>query len=235
MAFDSLLNVIGVIGGYFAIILALAVTVETLLDAVKFNPWLNELISKNARLAFLDLQRRNVTPDQAMRDISYWVPPRSQAEVKLASLNKLAEQFKITMQEGTNLADTGLQTAQELSTLMGLTRQEAYTRELLAQKLYMVRQQFDLSEAWRIARIRRIASIIGIFLAIILQLDTFSFLAPLLSPVMSQVVTNPFMEFSGMVITGFAASAGSAFWHDQLERLRAMKNSLKNLQNAADA
>jgi len=32
------------------------------------------------------------------------------------------------------------------------------------------------------------------------------------------------------MITGLAASAGSSFWHDQLGRLRAIKDSMRELK-----
>jgi len=34
---------------------------------------------------------------------------------------------------------------------------------------------------------------------------------------------------AGMVLTGFAASAGSAFWHDQLDRLQAAKKQAESV------
>jgi hypothetical protein len=36
-------------------------------------------------------------------------------------------------------------------------------------------------------------------------------------------------HYSGMVISGLAASAGSSFWHDQLGRMRAIKEAAHQL------
>jgi hypothetical protein len=118
-------------------------------------------------------------------------------------------------------------------------------------------QQRD-EEASRQRWLRVISVIVGLALAYILQIDAAQLLDAAV-PGVSGVI-NSIFNFSGeqmhaywthfpaglgltagMVLTGLAASAGSAFWHDQLERLQATKrgaeaaaNILKQAQDVVD-
>lgn len=115
-------------------------------------------------------------------------------------------------------------------------------------------QQRD-EEASRQRWLRVISVFVGLILAYILQIDAASLLDAAV-PGVSNVI-NSIFNFSGeqlhalwphfpaglsltagMILTGLAASAGSAFWHDQLERLQATKkgaeSAAKILQQTQD-
>lgn len=228
---SGVLDVLGLLGAYFSVVLVLAVAVETILDSIKLNRWLNDKIAISKWFKFLDVQRKTISPDEAMRDIAFWVPPKSQAEVKIAALNNLVEQSAVALEQLGKVADAGLQTAQQLVQLGGLTRQEALLRANIAQKLYIMRQVYSAQETERIARLRRVSALLGIGIALLLRLDTFAFLAPLFPTGMQVWMAQPYMVFFGMVLTGTAASMGSAFWHEQLDKMRAVKQSARTLQS----
>ena len=228
---DSVIDVLSTIGAYFAIIMVLSVTVETVIDTLKQNPFLRRLVGATRLLSFLDIGRHYISPDEAMRDIAYWIPSNSQAELQIAALNNMVQQFQVTAEDLTTGADAAFTMANEFVALTGMSRQTAYARQQLAQKLYVIRQKYNAEEGTRIVRLRRISAAFGMGLAMLFQLDTFAFLAPMFAPSVQAWFATPYMAYGGMVLTGIASSAGSAFWHDQLDRVRAIKQSARTLQS----
>ena len=229
MELTGIYNVLGILGAYFAIVLVLSIAVEAIIDSIKANKWLNAKAQTDQFLRFADIQKHRISPDQAMRDIAYWIPPKSQAEVQVAALNNLAQSFDFALDEVAAIGEISSEMTRDLIAMTGLNRQSAQLRASLAQKLYAIRVQYDSEEAQRIARMKRMAAVIGTIVAVLLQIDTFSMLSPLLSPAMAAWVDNIYMATAGMFLTGIAASAGSAFWHDQLDRIRAVKNSARTI------
>ncbi len=228
--FDSVIDVLSTIGAYFAIIMVLSVTVETTIDTLKQNVLMRKLVGSTRVLNFLDIGRHYISPDEAMRDIAYWIPSNSQAELQIAALNNMARQFQVTTNDLTAGADAAFSMANEFVSVTGLPRQTAYARQQLAQKLYVIRRKYNAMEAKRIVRLRRIAAFLGVCMAFLFQLDTFAFLAPLFAPSVQGWLATSYMTYAGMLLTGIASSAGSAFWHDQLDRMRALKESARSLQ-----
>lgn len=229
--FNSIFNVIGALGGYFAVVLVLALVVETVIDMVKMNKTLAKWAGGADWLQFLDVQRKHISPDKVMRDVAAWVPLKSQADVQVATLNNLLNTFDTTLTETTGLAEEAGSAVRDLIAMTGLSEIAAENRIKLAQKMVSVRNQYDESESVRIMRMRRLATGLGILIAGGLGMDTFALITPMLSESMRGWVDTPFMSMAGMVLTGIAASAGSSFWHDQLDRVRAVKQSARNLQS----
>ena len=123
----------------------------------------------------------------------------------------------------------------------------AITAENLAQVVLLrTDQQLD-EEKTRKRLMRVLAMFIGSLLAYLLQIDAAVLLDKAL-PGTSGLVNGLFIIKGstlhatwsflpatlnitpGVILTGLAASAGSAFWHDQLERLQAAKESPKQGQ-----
>lgn len=103
----------------------------------------------------------------------------------------------------------------------------------------------------RLRRIRFLSFLLGTGLAYLLQVDsadllrelfpenaTFLFLTLIpqesfLVSWIGSVLRMPVHDFTaGVLLTGLAASAGSSFWHDQLARLRAVKEGVQQAQEA---
>lgn len=227
---DIVIGLLSTLGAYFTVVLVLSIAVETVLDTIKQNRWLTRVVDNNGWLGFLDVQKRRVSPDQAMRDIAYWIPSNSQADLQIAALNNMAREFGIALEDMTRGADAAFSMANDLVAMTGMPRQTAYTRQQLAQKLYVIRQTFNSEEGLRVMRLRRISAAIGMLFALLFQLDTFQFLAPMFAPSVQEWFDTPFVALGGMLLTGVASSAGSSFWHDQLDRIRAIKQSARTLQ-----
>ncbi len=230
---DSAIDVIGTLGAYFVLILTLSLTVEIVLDSLKMNAWLNKKVKSHEWLSFLDVQKKRVSPEQLMHDISYWVPNRSQAELQIAALNQFSQGFGVALNDLTEGVDATIAMTNDLISLTGMTRHAAQVQHKIAARLAAVRQLYDVEESVRIARLRRISAVLGILIAVPMQLNAFAYLAPLLAPGVQEQVNNPYMALCGALLTGLASSAGSSFWHDVIDRMRAVKESARALQTLA--
>jgi len=86
-----------------------------------------------------------------------------------------------------------------------------------------------VDERTRITILRLLSALIGIMIAIFLKINTFEILGGLFPTEVQQTLAIPVAQYGGMVLTGLAASAGSNFWHDQLGKLRAIKNAANQI------
>lgn len=103
----------------------------------------------------------------------------------------------------------------------------------------ILRDEFHRDEEISRLRWMRVVSIaVGIALAVSLKVDIGDLLEPIISPQLHTLLTTPLgigipgrsgnmLGFTtiGIILSGLAASAGSAFWHDMLERLQASKRA----------
>jgi hypothetical protein len=99
----------------------------------------------------------------------------------------------------------------------------------LALKFAALRRQYALSEKQRIAALRVVSALIGMGIAVMLQIDTFDILGVLFPQDVRLILTQPGAQIGGMLITGLAASAGSSFWHDMLGRVRNLKDTVQGV------
>jgi hypothetical protein len=116
-------------------------------------------------------------------------------------------------------------------------------------------QQRD-EESSRLRWLRAISVLVGMYLAYLLQIDAAELLDAAVPGIAETI--NAVFRFSGeelhklwpalapdraitagIVLTGLAASAGSTFWHDQLDRLQSAKKGAESaaqmLQQAKEA
>ena len=75
---------------------------------------------------------------------------------------------------------------------------------------------------------RIIAGLMGVAIALVLRINTFEILASLFPESVRPMFTGPSGYFGGIIVTGLASSAGSGFWHDQMGRLRAIKDATRD-------
>jgi hypothetical protein len=78
----------------------------------------------------------------------------------------------------------------------------------------------------RRAVIRLVAILLGLGFAALFRIDTLQLLAPVFEPAKElglKTLDPTWAQVVGLVLSGFAASAGSSFWHDQSARLRSLK------------
>lgn len=220
---EPLINALGVLGAYFAVLLVLSVAVESLLDLVKLG----------------GLLRARISPEQAMKDIKDWLPPGSnKAAVQVAAITNMVSEFQVQGEKIEDAFKKVKSLTDNTANALGLGGQVQDTEKQLAAALYEIRKKYEDDEARRIGVLRVLAAVLGIVIAIPLGIDTFNLLAALFP--------KPFLDFlnggtplasithlGGMLLSGFAASAGSSFWHDQLARVRAAKEAAQNLQQPA--
>lgn len=214
---EDLANILGIIGAYFAVLLVLAVAVETILEPIKLFEGL----------------RKKVSPEQALKDVKDWLPEGSDANSKAISIANFMSEYKIKksnlLTEGKEFTDA----AKESLKAFGMTDKDFESGEhKLAEMLAELRKQYAQSEEKRIKLLRLFSGIAGVAIALLLQIDTFVLLGDLTKGFLESVPEGMelIVHYGGMVITGVAASAGSSFWHDQLGRIRAVKETAQQVK-----
>lgn len=111
--------------------------------------------------------------------------------------------------------------------------------------LEMENRQKD-EESSRVRMLRTISVVLGIYLAFALQVDAVDILSEsftsmgALNVKFAQAVASmrlplPAGLTAGVILSGFAASAGSAYWHDQLDRLQVAKKAVSQVSKAVDS
>jgi hypothetical protein len=99
----------------------------------------------------------------------------------------------------------------------------------LAKELVKQENRHQREESRRSGALKVVSFVVGVILAYYLKIDAFDFLrGSILSSAtiskINRVVLVPGTHFTvGILLTGMAATAGSAFWHEQLDRLQSTK------------
>lgn len=106
------------------------------------------------------------------------------------------------------------------------------TPTTVARTILEQQTRHEAEGSFRVKMLRLTAVIVGITLAWLLQVDSAELLHGLISLELENSLRAPFWEngvTAGIILTGLAASAGSGFWHDQLSRLRAAKETTEEV------
>jgi hypothetical protein len=211
---EQFTTVLGVLGAYFAVVLVLAVSVETILEPFT---WFKEL-------------QKKISPDDVLSDIKGWLYPIADMGTRATAIANLSEEYNVNIDDIRARLNVIKTVADETAKGLGVQKQVDDTEKKIAVYMAGLRKKFAIDERKRITILRVIAAAIGIAIAMMLKIDTFDILGSLLPPNVRAVLTAPGGQIGGTVITGLAASAGSSFWHDQLGRLRAIKDAAKELK-----
>jgi len=215
MDISNISVVIGVLGAYFAILLVLSVSVETLLEPFSFIKGL----------------QKKANPDDVLKDVEEWLPEGSEEAAKVVAIQAYAEKTKIDMAElDSNAKEVTGKAIQTLKDL-GLDAQVNAVQKEIAVKFSALREKYTASQKQRITILRTLSAVVGIVIAFSLQINTFQILGDLFSPEMQSALSTPIGQFGGMFLTGLAASAGSSFWHDMIGRARNIKDTIKQVEN----
>jgi hypothetical protein len=216
MNLDGFTIVLGVLGAYFAILLVLSVSVETLLEPFT---WFRGL-------------RKQASPDDVLKSVQEWLPEGSEEAVKVIAIQTFASQTKTNMQEVEKTVRALRDDAVKALTEMGLEAQVDTVQKDIALKLATLRQKHAGTEKSRITTLRVVSALIGILIAFGMQINTFEILGVLFPEDVIASLNTPIGQIGGMFATGLAASAGSSFWHDMLGRVRNLKNLSEQTQRA---
>lgn len=211
MDFSNISTILGILGAYFAVVLVLSVSVETILEPFTSLPWL----------------RKKLDPDDILRDIKEWLPTGSELDAQVTAIQSLTTDAKMTEGQLLKGVQDLKQVADDALESLGPKSKVTQAQKDLALKFASLRRNYALNEKHRITLLRIISAVIGIVIAIMLQIDTFDILGVLFPPQVQLILTQQNAQIGGMLITGLAASAGSSFWHDMLGRVRNLKDTVQ--------
>ena len=216
MEFDinSISAVLGVLGAYFAILLVLSVSVETILEP----------------FTFLKGLQKQTSPDDVVKSVQEWLPEGSGEAAKVIAIQSFAEKTRTDLTELDKTAKQLATNAVETLKQLGLEEQVDMTKKEIAIKLATLRERYAATQRQRITILRTLSAVIGIAVAFALQINTFDILGSFFSADVAATLNSPVGQIGGVIITGLAASAGSSFWHDMLGRVRNIKDTAKQVE-----
>jgi len=216
MNFDvnNLSEVLGVLGAYFAILLVLSVSVETLLEPFSFFKGL----------------RKTASPDEVLRSVKEWLPEGSDDAAKAIAIQAFTEQAQVDVQKLDQTVYQLRQSAEQVLSKLDENENLSAMHTELALRLATLREHYASSQKQRITWLRTISALVGIFIAVVLKINTFAILGSLFSADTMHALSTPLGQYGGMFITGVAASAGSSFWHDMIGRVRNVKDTVKQVE-----
>lgn len=211
---NNISTVIGVLGAYFAILLVLSVSVETILEPFSF---------------FKGLQKP-ANPDDVLKSVQEWLPEGSGEAAKVVAIQTYTEKTKTNLKKldatAKELASEAANTLKQL----GMEGQVNIAQKEIAIKLTTLREQYASSQRQRITILRTLSAVIGIIIAFILDINTFNLLGSMFSAEVLKSLATPAGHYGGLILTGLAASAGSSFWHDMIGRARNIKDTIKSVE-----
>jgi len=207
-------HVLGILGAYFAVLLVLAVAVEAILDPFKLFKGL----------------RKKVSPEDYMKDVKEWLPANSKGKASASAIANFVEEYDAGVKDLEERVKEISAVAKETATALDADATGA--QQKLAVYMAAIRSKYALDERKRITILRVVSAIIGVVLAFLLKIDTFDLLIDLFPTDAQTLLSSAEANFGGMLLTGLAASAGSSFWHDQLGKVRALKEGTRKIQEA---
>ena len=215
MDISNISVVLGVLGAYFAILLVLSVSVETILEPFSFIKGL----------------QKTASPDDVLKAVQEWLPEGSAEAAKAVAIETYAEKTKLDIAELNRTAKEVSGKAVQTLTDMGYESQVNAAQKEIAIKFSTLKEKYAASQKQRITILRTLSAAVGIVIAFSLQINTFQILGELFSPEMQNTLASPVGQFGGMFLTGLAASAGSSFWHDMIGRARNIKDTIKSVES----
>lgn len=217
MDISNISFVLGVLGAYFAILLVLSVSVETLLEPISSLP------------IFKGLQK-TASPDDVLNDVKEWLPEGSDDAAKVVAIQAYAKKAKIDLAEleanAKSVAGSAVKTLSE----MGYDPQMDTIHQEVAIKFSALKEKYAASKKQRITILRTLSAAVGLVIAFALQLNSFDILGELFTPEVQASLKTPVGITGGIVLTGLASSAGSSFWHDMIGRARNIKDTIKSVE-----
>jgi len=217
MDISNISVVLGVLGAYFAILLVLSVSVETLLEPISSLP------------IFKGLQKI-ASPDDVLKDVQEWLPEGSDDAAKVVAIQAYAEKARIDLAELEANAKSVAGNAVKTLSQMGYDSEMDTIHQEVAIKFSALKEKYAASKKQRITILRTLSAVVGLIIAFALQLNSFDILGELFTPEVQASLNTPVGITGGIVLTGLASSAGSSFWHDMIGRARNIKDTIKSVE-----
>jgi hypothetical protein len=204
---DKIGAIVAAVGGLFAIYLVLAAAIEAILEA------LQPVIGK------VDLFKRKVPFDQALKLVE---------QIKLDDSLKDKPAAIKQMLVGLATQNAAIKKKLDDATSMA-NKASAATADAMAAGLAVdaIKEEVDGLSQRRRSLHRLLAAIIGSIAAWQTGIDSFQFLSEVFTSLKPADHGITARQIAGFIVTGFAASAGSAFWHDQLMKVESLRKSVQ--------
>jgi hypothetical protein len=155
--------------------------------------------------------------------------------------NLLRQGFDVTHVDPKSFTKPDSVTDYEEGVLKSEEKPFLFSPETAAQFIMQRSDQQRDEETSRLRVLRVLSIVVGLSIAYALQIDVLDLLGEAFPDILDQlnwvIVSGPTLHAwrswlpadksitVGIILTGFAASAGSAFWHDRLDQLQASKKS----------
>jgi len=211
---NNISAVLGVLGAYFAILLVLSVSVESIIEPFSF---------------FRGLQKKS-SPDEVLKTVQEWLPEGSGEAAKVVAIQTFAEKANVNLAELDSIAKQVTGNAVKTLTDLGYQEQVNASQKEIAIKFATLREKYTASQKQRITILRGLSAVIGILISFALQLNSFEILGSLFSDEIMRSLSTPAGQYGGIILTGLASSAGSSFWHDMIGRARNIKDTVRQVE-----
>ena len=195
-------------------------TIGTIVAAFFILSLAVETILENFRgvlaLVGIPLLKSKTSLDDALAEVSEFVKPESREYARFAGLVELVKAQAGAMEE-TRARCTRI--VEELARALDPAAKDALIereRLWLHETAAPLRAAMQRSEEKRVFTLRIISAIIGVTIAWYADLDILQITG-------AGTPGRPEVEFVGYLLCGLAAAGGSSFWHDQLDRVRSVK------------
>jgi len=191
-----------------------------------------ETILENFRgvlaLAGIEVLKSKMTMDAALAEVAEFVPPESKEAARFAGL----AQFVKT--SSSRIHDTKVRCENIIAELAQAISPAEKNAIIEREKLWLtgaaapIRAIMQKSEEKRVFALRIISAGLGIVVAWASGLNVLDITGEQVSPAGDYA-------FLGYILGGLAAAGGSSFWHDQLDRVRSVKQIGQQLASVAKA
>lgn len=206
-------NLIALLGLLFFMFLVLAASVEVILEVLR------------GTLEFFGVKsiKGKISVEDALKLSAEFAPNNIDLNTKIQAVKSAASQIKST-------AEAKLSELKTLADKLQALTKDSDTSELAGELNAIaaaVKASIDASEGRRIFILRLIAAIIGCILVYNADFYVFRMLAtaPEAKDYLSSLKGLQ-AEWINIAVGGFAAAAGSSYWHDKLDKIRNLKAAI---------
>lgn len=208
---DTLGAVLGLLGGYFAILLVLSLSVGIIVEPLTWYKGFRE----------------HVSPDDVLTSVQVSLPDESEETSKVIAIQTYVSQTDTNLAELEKsvqaVRDNAFNALKELGMRVNMVQSD------IALKWSVLQQMHLRTEESRVIVLRVISTVIGISIAFFLNINTFEIIGPLFPPDALFNLTSPIGQLGGVLVTGLVSGAVSLYWRNLLERMQNLASITRNL------
>lgn len=198
-------------GALVAVFFLISLAVETILESFR------------GLLAMFGIEvlKSKKTLDEAMDEVAEFLPDDQKNVARFEALVAIVETStaKIDMvKDRIGKIRSDLAAAVDPAGKIGVIDRE---KEWLAAMSDPIRKAIEAKESNRVFALRIISAVLGVVVAYAASIDVTAIIAGMKIGSTTAATTS----WIGYIIAGLAAAGGSSFWHDQLDRVRSLKQA----------